>query len=543
MKKYITAFLFLVLTCFALYFLSPLFHTGVFNGQDLESHLERTASYSLALRDGQFPVRWAGNLNFGYGTPLFIYIYPLPTYFGAFLHTVGINFQDGLKMMLGVSFILSIVFFYLWAVEIFTPVVALLGALLYGIAPYHFLDLYVRGAVGEMLAFVFLPLVFLAIQKLLSKFSYKWVLIGGLSYAFLILSHNGISFQFSPIIFFYPFFFKRKIFFKEEIAILYMLLLGLLLSAFFWVPALLDMKYLATLSIFENNYASNFPSLIQLIYSHWGFGPMVNLPGGLSPQLGIVQTIILIASLSLLFMKGQKRMLVFWLGIFILSIFLSTSYSKFLYEHISTLRNFQFPWRFVLVASFAIAMLGMYLFQRLHRSIVIISIAIILIYSLQLITVQKYMNYPDSYYFSYTGTSFQHGEGTTRWTAGDAKSASLAPVEVIAGNAQITSMHRKSQVHVYTVTSSGSATILDNTVYFPGWKVYVDNKEVPIQFQDTNHPGFITFPINKGNHSVVAIFSESGLLLLGDIASIFGIAIFLLFLLQYINVSAFRKNV
>ena len=46
-------------------------HDGVF-------HLVRLAHFYNELKNGQFPVRWAHDLAYGFGYPLFNYIAPLP---------------------------------------------------------------------------------------------------------------------------------------------------------------------------------------------------------------------------------------------------------------------------------------------------------------------------------------------------------------------------------------------------------------------------------------------------------------------------------
>jgi len=53
--------------------------------------------------------------------------------------------------------------------EKFSRLIAITASLLYGLAPYHLLDLYVRGAISDSLAFVFIPLVFLAVEKIEKK--------------------------------------------------------------------------------------------------------------------------------------------------------------------------------------------------------------------------------------------------------------------------------------------------------------------------------------------------------------------------------------
>jgi len=45
---------------------------------DSQNHLMRIANYTIALREGQLPPRWAPNLNNRFGYPVFNFNYPLP---------------------------------------------------------------------------------------------------------------------------------------------------------------------------------------------------------------------------------------------------------------------------------------------------------------------------------------------------------------------------------------------------------------------------------------------------------------------------------
>ena len=150
-------------------FLIPLFKPGLYVSHDGDAHVARFAAYAQTFADGQFPARWAGNLNFGYGTPIFIFYYPLPGYVASVLHLFPLSFENIYELLMAVSFIGGILTFFLWAKVLFNRHVAFIGAILYGFAPYHFLDIYVRGDIAEIMAFAFVPLVFFFIEQFLQK--------------------------------------------------------------------------------------------------------------------------------------------------------------------------------------------------------------------------------------------------------------------------------------------------------------------------------------------------------------------------------------
>src|SRR5476649_801257 len=84
-------------------FLFPLFRSGLYQSHDGEVHVARFASYFQAFHDGQLIPRWSGNLNYGYGAPVFIFYYPLPGYLASALHLFGIGWESVYKLIIGVA--------------------------------------------------------------------------------------------------------------------------------------------------------------------------------------------------------------------------------------------------------------------------------------------------------------------------------------------------------------------------------------------------------------------------------------------------------
>lgn len=295
-------------------FISPLLQFKFYKSHDGEGHAARFAAYYQAFKDGQFPPRWAGNLNFGYGTPVFIFYYPLPGYIASGIHAKGISYENSFLLLMIISFILAPLFFYLWIREYLNKDIAFLGGLLYGLAPYHFLNVYVRGDIAETMAFVLVPLIFLFIEKYIHSNKIIFVILGAVSYGLLVLSHNGISLMFSPIIFLYAVLrSKNKKIFSFTLSIF---ILGLMLSSFFWLPALYEGKYVNTQLFIGTMYKSNFPAPLQLFYSDWGFGPDVSKAGGLSPQIGILYIALALLALFIFSRNKNKKDTLFWIGVF-----------------------------------------------------------------------------------------------------------------------------------------------------------------------------------------------------------------------------------
>src|SRR5690348_3969045 len=121
----------LLLVCISLLFLFPL-TKGNYISHDGQAHIARFAAMYQAFIDGQIPPRWAAGLNFGYGSPVFIFFYPLPDYLASLLHFFKFHFEQSFLILVGLCFIAAPVTFYFWLRTILSDMQAGLVALLYG---------------------------------------------------------------------------------------------------------------------------------------------------------------------------------------------------------------------------------------------------------------------------------------------------------------------------------------------------------------------------------------------------------------------------
>jgi len=530
MKKIKENFFLILIVLISLVYLIPIFQPGFFVGHDNVSQVARIAARIKALTDGQIPPRWAGDLNYGYGHPGFIFFYSLSGYLGAFLYFLGISLEDGYELLVAVTFILSSIFFYLWASQFLKKEIAFVSALFYGLAPYSLLDVFVRAHLGESLGLVFIPLVLYFIERNLKKPSFYLTIFGGIVQTLFIHSHSILSF-----IFFFVFlgYILLRGYGNKKVLIynLGILGIGLLLSAYYWIPALSESRFINSKIFLGDWYKGHFLNLSNIIYSKWGFGSNVNEPGGLSAQIGPLHVLFTILSVLIVIRKRKEwDAVLFWLSIFVLGVFMSMSISDFLWSRIHFLQQFQFPWRFTALTSFSASVLTGYTLQMFNnRKLLIASLIIILVLGIPMAKVWKNESKGDAYYFNYPGTAAYHNEATTVWVQGDAYEYPKDRMEIIEGKGNILNFKRKSNLHTFMLDSATDVKILDNTVYFPGWQVRVDSKKVPIEFQDMNHRGLITFLVPKGMHNIEVVFKESAVRLFSNIVSLFSIIGIVLF--------------
>lgn len=522
----------LLLIGFSLVFLYPLFQQGMIEGHDNVSQIARTASRILAIQDGQFPIRWAANLNYGYGHPGFMFFYSSIGYLGALMYFFGVSLETSYELLSGLFFVLAPITFFLWMSQLFKKRVAFVSSLLYGLSPYLFLNLYVRAHASELMAMMLAPLILFFIEKNCRKSSTINVVFGAISYVVLMHSHTILTLVFTAL---FAAYIVVRSYNEKKILLsnLLIIFLGLLTSSYFWIPALLEGKYINSKLFLGDWYKNHFIHFPNFIYSQWGFGSNINEKGGLSVQIGPIQFFIALFAFFPLFSKfKERRVPIFWSVVFLIAIFMSTEWSSFLWTSIHTLQQFQFPWRFIALATLSACTLSGFVLSSVNKwKVELLVIVVALIFAFPMTKTIGNVSYPSSFYFEYKGTTAFHNEATTIWVAGDATEKAKKNIEVIEGEATIKELSRDSKMHKYQVNAKSPVKLLDNTTYFPGWRANVDGVEVPIEFQDQNHRGLVVFAVPQGEHTVNVYFGETKMRLLADAISLLGVTILILFVI------------
>ena len=527
----------IILILISLVSILDFFKSGLPLTHDGQDHVARIANFYQNLSEGIIIPRWAGNLNWGYGHPILEFLYPLPSYLASFFHFFGFTLVDSVKLVFGASFVLSGLVMYIFVKELLDDnKSAFFASVLYIIAPYRFVDLYVRGAIGEHVAFVFPPLIFYFLIKLSKNHSYWYIFGGSLSLAGLILSHNAITLMFLPVVFLYFFYLisqcsNRKYFILNT---LYLIFLGFGLSAFFWIPAFMEGKYtLRDIVTRGGEYEMSFVAWKDFFFGHWSYGGTLTL----SKQIGIIHWGSVFGSAIAVYRLYKKRnklwivclgsFLIFWI-----TLFLMTSFSNSIWQTITILQKFQFPWRFLSVAVFLSSLMGGILLSlisnKYKKVALLIFVVVLLVINKDYWRANGFLQKEENFYNGIYNSTTDTGESAPIWSVRFMEHIPKAPIEVINGNAEIKQIERKTTVHKYEIITSSKARIRENTLYFPGWDVFVDGKLASIEFQDPINRGLITFFVEKGNHKVDIKFSETKLRLITDIISVISFVLILL---------------
>jgi len=517
MKKFISI---LVIIIISLAVIRPLFGPNIPFTHDSQNHLGRFANYYLALRQGQIPPRWAPNLNNAFGYPALNFNYPLANLLALPLIIIGLSIETTFKVITVFSIIGSGIFMYFFLTKHFSSKSSLLGALVYLLAPYQFILIYVRGVIGETLSFALLPLLLLFINKYYHQPSPKTLNLLIITFASFLLSHNIIVLFSLPIIFCYILItagFKRKNLFS----FLKPATISLLLVSFFWIPAILEKKYtFIDQTPLINEYKNHFPSLDQLFYSGWGFG--FSQPGpvdNLSLSIGIFNIIFVFLSLVILVKsKSLPKIISFSLSVFLLAALLMNSFSQPIYELLPVLQYIQFPWRLLFFTTFASGILTAWVSQKiLNLKFWLITITLLFITSLPLANFIQGFHYKDFHWFSFSLTTSTKNENMPIWFETEQNFNFWSQKREEGWDKFVTDLNNKAEFniiswdgtkHQYVVSSQNPIHLLERTAYFPGWRMTVNGNNQTINFQNQNFPGSITTQLPAGKHEITTKFTQ-----------------------------------
>ncbi|NCN50960.1 MAG: hypothetical protein GW925_00735 [Candidatus Pacebacteria bacterium] len=362
------------LTLFASF---PLFHSELFSAHDIWHQVARLYHYNEVVLAGDFPPRWVASLASGYGYPLFIFSYHLPWLFALPLTLSCVSIFTSIRVLFIFGLLTSATSMYVLLFRITKKNWAsFVGATIYVWAPYHFLSVYVAAAIGTVFMFALLPLLFLGIHLTFDR-SYKWgILAIATAISGSVLTHLMTLAMIAPfaVIFFATQAIKKKSIIKKSSITLGAVLLGLLISAFYLLPLL---AYLPNITAsaegggLSNNFQRYFPSLRQLIYSTWGYGPIISnaKDGDISMQIGIAQwlsfglSVVLLFATNLKFLnklvhKSHLQTIIGYCTLFILSIYFMLDFSLPFWNFTTKFIALDFPFRLLLLSVFSGSMLA-----------------------------------------------------------------------------------------------------------------------------------------------------------------------------------------
>lgn len=548
-----------------------IFQSGYFRMHD-DLQMMRQLEIEKCLLDGQFPCRWVPDMGFGYGFPLFNFYPPLPYIVGELFRVFSFSFVTVAKLTFALSFLVAGVGMYVLAKEFFGTLGGVVASVFYTWAPYHAVDVYVRGAMNEAWALAIFPFIFWTSYRLIKAKhkSPKWIIGLSLSWFALLTSHNLMVMMLAPFFGIWVLLLLWQYNAWSRLAdLIKSAVLAFLLSAFFTIPVLLEQGLVQITTLVEDYfvYSAHFATINQLLFSRfWGYegSAWETMNDGMSFQVGHVHWILsLIIGGVVVFglikkkpkkilkeFKNSKTLLLiiylFAIGWF--STFMAHNRSTFIWKTISTLQFAQFPWRFLAIAIFSFSFLagGVVVilesrffknYFKKYKTVIPVFLMVLLVsfnWNYFLPRDGKMGPLTDEEKFSGVAWQLQQKAGIRDYLPIKAKEVPREPQEILAevvgGKAEISNLSQGTNWGKFDIdVTSKEASVRINIFDFPNWRVFVDGEEVEHSVPEEEDWGRMHVEIDKGEHSVEAGLFDTSARKVGNILSLaswFGLAVF-----------------
>lgn len=543
--KYISILLVIVCLPAIFYLLKP----GFYEPHDLH-HVADIYQMVRAIKSGQIPPRWGPDFSFGYGYPLYNFYYVLPFYLGSLFFTLVHSLTLSLKLVMIFGVLASGFGMYLYLRQLLGKFASFVGAILFIYTPYRAVEVYVRGAIGEVACLALMPFVAWSFVRLIKKPTKAKIGLSAIITSLFILSHNYLSFLSFPIIIvsIVPFVWNKNIF-KKIFSLVTPLVISLFISAYWWLPAIIEQNLLRSQTPFP--LIDHFPFLKQLIIPYWGYGASVWGPGDeLSFQIGLVNLAVVAIAVSFVTLFKSKVKKSFKLAITVLLvefIFLVVFMNVRTYPIWKLLPFYdfiQFPWRLLFFTTFITSVLAGIIVEvvgskyKVYLGIGIILASLVLTYGY--FKPSKVVNKIDNQYLSRFFANRQIDKETTplsqdyleysedylllpKWVNSRPSELPKSKIEAL-GDAEILQITENNPVDWNAdIRVNSNSIIRFNTYYFPGWKAKIDGENAKINIGESY--GEIEILVNEGDNKVEFYWSETPLRRNTDVLSILGLLV------------------
>ena len=523
-------------------------------------HFYRLVELDHLIRHGCLFPRYAPDLAYGFGFPLFNFYAPLSYYAAMLFRLAGMDFGPALLATFAALILCAGLGMYAWAAQVWGKRAGLVSAAAYVTAPYLLYNVYHRGALAEVLAMALMPAILWAVTRLARTGSGKRLTLATLLYAALVFGHNITALVFTPIILVYavltpPAYHARTIRFTlHTLRSTLPIWLGLGLSAFFWLPAFLERNSVQIIQLF-------MPQVFDYHYNFVTLGELFSLPATVDPNLVLPPTPhsvgwipVALAAIALTFKRrrwdGQQKIMAGLAAFLVLvSLSLTLPQSVAIWDVLPLASFIQFPWRLLSLASLGLAFLAGGAFSESvpHRhpdaqglspkirdilaswwfSGLLIAGMIVYGFTWQFVpylapkvhaTVADIARYERESGALGTTSAGDYMPSTVRKLP-DANALSeryarsdvierLHPASLPPGAIIVQASYRPLSSDV-TIEGTTAFTATFDIFYFAGWQARVDGQPVTITPTDPN--GLISFPVPAGRHGVQVFFGSTPL--------------------------------
>lgn len=533
-KYYLIIFLISIIIC------GYIFGGEWYYGHDIAPHIARTAGVLISIADGQIIPTIIPNFcnSFGYSWNLFYG--PLFAYLAAFLAFALNNFFMGIKIAMFLTVFLSgITMFNFINYVSKNKKLAFIVSVIYICAPYRLIEIYTRAAIGEMMAFIFFPILFQGLYNLFNEVEKRKSYLICIGLVGTILSHNISAIMIGVGMMLYILVNIDKVF--KNIKIFKILCINaifvILISGFFVFPLIqskmaTDYKMLTESRFKVKNHGATWKELLTYKVFNGGSSISIDLNDPKEVLTGkqmnhsigifIIIPLAFIPFVLVKIPKKQRRNYIFLCIIGIISIILCTQYFPWdkmpkIFDNI-----LQFPWRMLMMVVTTLSIvagINVYILLKGKNIYIVLFVLLILVNIMNLLVPEKKLSYSayDKYFENdtiYLGKLSSSATANFDYLPMKAVQNSRYLVErthdpiVLEGVAEVSDISKKGTKMEFEVKNAQKNTKIELPyIYYIGYNIKIvglDGQEEKLKSEESDN-GFVCFNLNKITQGTVYV--------------------------------------
>jgi hypothetical protein len=504
----------LALTILIMLFAHALLTGKLIDGHDSLEYPPRLIEFAKVVGEHQLPPVWAPDLGAGHGQPLFEFAPPL-IYATAFpLFELGFSLANSLQFAMVILFAFGALAVFMIGRKLsFSQTSSIAAGAAWLFAPYQTLDIFVCARFAESSAIAVAPIALLGLLNALQRPTVINVALGSFAVALVALAHNAIALLMFPA--FAALVAVRAAASDDRTKVgaagVAVIMVGLGLSAFFWMPALMEKDLVKTglLLVGEMRWTNYIIHPWQLIWSPWGWGYASRGPtNGISYSLGVGHLALAIGGFVIA-MRAANRMwrldAIVFAAAATIGALLATDLSWAVWERVGTLQYLVYPWRMLCLPALFMPLLALYAFERLGSHLTAFAIVTIILINIAHTAPKGIETYDDAYY--YPDSIAERGINTSTREEYEPRTVLYRPsfdaarLKGVLSTPAVSQLAINSSSQSFEVDTRERALMQDSIFDYPGWTVLVDDREVAIA--PALISGQITFSVPAGSHRVV----------------------------------------
>ncbi|MBO0445123.1 YfhO family protein [Enterococcus ureilyticus] len=495
--------LFLFLSIFTIYFML-IQNQKIFIGDDLSFHLGRIEGLYLAISNGDyFPkINYFLLEGMGYISSLFypdFLIYP-----AAVLKVIGLSTaQAYVVYIIMLNFLTFVIAYHSFYSIKSSRKKAFLFALLYGLSSYRLSDVLYRAALGEILAFMVLPIAFVGIIKIVFG-DYKQFYILTIGMMLLFFSHMITAFIFCIFILVFLILNVKKLI-KEKQRMLYLIVAAIctiLLVALSLFPMLEQLQFQKLVlqdspMFYLEKTAEPLLKYIDTAWKNQGFN-------NLGLFIFILLIVLTISAKKLDYLNKQLVGMSVFFFIMATTLFPNRLLNK------SILNMIQFPWRYFIIVTFSVCWVAADTLKELipkkiksDKWLIPVSLCLLLIntfyYQKNMETDLIGKNRMKEYSFFSELDAYQLGYGQEYLPSGFKYMMNAHSLIILPEETKVDNMKRTYNVMTLDFKAKERTKLIFPIVYYKGYKVNVEGSGTVSEIQKCQEPYGFSEVFVEGN--------------------------------------------